>query len=172
MIFFWEDFLLRRFSFKKILLRFSCKILRRISSEDKFRHVPKSKNLGGVLLLPAAPSDLPKSGGGGGRPPASSFGTCLKFVPLEKIFFMEIDFLSRRFSYQKFLHWEDFLSRKKLNNWEDFKYSCVHISSDVVFSKIMKKQFIVLKQMIPHMKAKLIFIEKKNRGASPTYLYR
>ena len=40
-----------------------------------------------------------------------------------------------------------------LRNIESFRYSHVHISSDEVFSKIMKKP-----SMMPHMKAKLIFI--------------
>ena len=40
-------------------------------------------------------------------------------------------------------------------------YSRVHISSDEVFSKILKKPPIVQKKMIPHMIAKVVFIEKK-----------
>ena len=47
-------------------------------------------------------------------------------------------------------------------------YSRVHISSDEVFSKILKKPSIVQKKMIPHMKAfglfdkvKQIFFRKK-----------
>ena len=44
-------------------------------------------------------------------------------------------------------------------------YSCVHISSDEVFSKILKKPSIVKKNMIPHMKAKEIFIgDKQNQN--------
>ena len=39
-------------------------------------------------------------------------------------------------------------------------YNRVHISSDEVSSKILKKPSIVQKKMIPHMKAKLIFIGK------------
>ena len=39
-------------------------------------------------------------------------------------------------------------------------YSRVYISSDEVFSKILTEPSIVQKSMIPHMKAKLIFIGK------------
>jgi hypothetical protein len=56
-------------------------------------------------------------------------------------------------------------------------YSRVHISSDEVFSKILKKPSIVHKKMIPHMKAfglliKMkqlfsIFFEKKNSKWPP-----
>ena len=41
------------------------------------------------------------------------------------------------------------------------RYSRVHISSDEVFSKILKKPSIVKKKMIPHMKAFGLFIELK-----------
>ena len=40
-------------------------------------------------------------------------------------------------------------------------YSRVHISSDEVFSKILKKPSIVQKKTIPHMKGKVVFIGKK-----------
>ena len=40
-------------------------------------------------------------------------------------------------------------------------YSRVHISSDEVFSKILKKRFIVQKKMIPHMKAFGLFNKMK-----------
>ena len=40
-------------------------------------------------------------------------------------------------------------------------YSGVHISSDEVYCKILKKPFIVQKKMIPHMKAKVVSIGKK-----------
>ena len=42
-------------------------------------------------------------------------------------------------------------------------YSRVHISSDDVFSKILRKSSIVQKKMIPHMKAKVVFIGKKQK---------
>ena len=42
-------------------------------------------------------------------------------------------------------------------------YSRVHISSDEVFSKILRKPSIVQKKMIPHMKAKVVFIGKKQK---------
>ncbi len=42
-------------------------------------------------------------------------------------------------------------------------YSCVHISSDEVFSKILKKQSIVQKTMIPHMKAFGLFNKMKQK---------
>ena len=38
-----------------------------------------------------------------------------------------------------------------------YTYSCVDIGSDEVFSKILKKPFIVQKKIIPHMKAFGIF---------------
>ena len=40
-------------------------------------------------------------------------------------------------------------------------YSRVHISSDEVFSKILKKPSIVQKKMIPHMNDKVVFIGNK-----------
>ena len=40
-------------------------------------------------------------------------------------------------------------------------YSRVHISLDEVFSKILKKQLIVQKKMIPHMKAFGLFNKMK-----------
>ena len=43
-------------------------------------------------------------------------------------------------------------------------YSRVHISLDEVVSKILKKPSIVQKKMIPHMKAKVVFIAKKNQN--------
>ena len=43
----------------------------------------------------------------------------------------------------------------------DLYYSRVHISSDEVFSKILKKPTIVQKKMIPHMKDKVIFVLEK-----------
>ena len=52
-------------------------------------------------------------------------------------------------------------------------YSFVHISSDEVFSKILKKPCIVQEKMIPHMKAlglfdkmkqKKTFFEKRNQN--------
>ena len=46
------------------------------------------------------------------------------------------------------------------NNW--YYHSRVHISSDEVFSKILKKPSIVQKKMIRHMKAKIVFIGKNN----------
>ena len=42
-------------------------------------------------------------------------------------------------------------------------YSHVHISSDEVFSKILKKQYIVQKKMIPHMKAFGLFNKMKQK---------
>jgi hypothetical protein len=39
----------------------------------------------------------------------------------------------------------------------------VHISSDEVFSKILKKPFIVQKKMIPHMKAFGLFNKMKQK---------
>jgi hypothetical protein len=42
-------------------------------------------------------------------------------------------------------------------------YSRVHISSDEVFSKILRKLSIVQKKMIPHMKAKVFFSGKKKK---------
>ena len=49
-------------------------------------------------------------------------------------------------------------------NWQPtynlWNYRRVHISSDEVFSKILKKPSIVQKKIIPHMKAEVIFIEK------------
>ena len=41
--------------------------------------------------------------------------------------------------------------------------SRVHISSDEVFSHILKKPTIVQKKMIPHMNGLLVFIEMKQR---------
>jgi hypothetical protein len=46
---------------------------------------------------------------------------------------------------------------------EQSYYSRVHISSDEVFSKIQKKLSIVQKKLIPHMKAKVVFIGKKQK---------
>ena len=43
-------------------------------------------------------------------------------------------------------------------------YSRVHISSDEVFSKILKKQSIVLKKMIPHMKVFSLFNKMKQKN--------
>ena len=43
-------------------------------------------------------------------------------------------------------------------------YSRVHISLDEVFSKILKKPSIVQKKMILHMKAKVVFIGKKQKN--------
>ena len=40
-------------------------------------------------------------------------------------------------------------------------YSRVHISSDEVFSKILKKPSIVQKKQLPHMKAFSLAIDKK-----------
>ena len=45
------------------------------------------------------------------------------------------------------------------NSWN--LYSRVHISSDEVFSKILKKPSIVKKKMIPHMKAFGLFNKMK-----------
>ena len=42
-------------------------------------------------------------------------------------------------------------------------YSRVHISLDEVFSKILKKQLIVQKKMIPHMKAFGLFNKMKQK---------
>ena len=42
-------------------------------------------------------------------------------------------------------------------------YSRVHISSDEVFSKILKKPSIVQKKMIPHMKAFGLFNKMKQK---------
>ena len=42
-------------------------------------------------------------------------------------------------------------------------YSRVHISSDKAFFKILKKPSIVQKKTLPHMKALVIFIEKKQK---------
>ena len=42
-------------------------------------------------------------------------------------------------------------------------YSRVHISSDEVFSKIMKKPSIVQKKLIPHMKAFGLFNKIKQK---------
>jgi hypothetical protein len=58
-----------------------------------------------------------------------------------------------------------------LRNIESFRYSHVHISSDEVFSKIMKKP-----SMMPHMKAKLIFIgnffwKPKNKNKKKTEIF-
>ena len=48
------------------------------------------------------------------------------------------------------------MSRSKISNIQNLhikpKYSRVHISSDEVFSKILKKPSIVQKKMIPHIK--------------------
>ena len=44
-----------------------------------------------------------------------------------------------------------------------FIYSRVHISSDEVFSKILKKPSIVRKKMIPHMKAFSLFNKMKQK---------
>ena len=43
------------------------------------------------------------------------------------------------------------------------KYSRVHISVDEVFSKILKKPFIVQKKIIPHMNGLLVFIGIKKK---------
>ena len=43
-------------------------------------------------------------------------------------------------------------------------YSSVHISSDEVFSKILKKPSIAQIRIIPHMKAKVVSIGKKDRN--------
>jgi hypothetical protein len=43
-------------------------------------------------------------------------------------------------------------------------YSRVHISSDEVFSKILKKPSIVQKKMIPHMKAFGLFNKMKQKN--------
>ena len=40
---------------------------------------------------------------------------------------------------------------------------CILLWMDEVFFKILKKPFIVQKKMIPHMKAKVIFIGKKQK---------
>ena len=50
-----------------------------------------------------------------------------------------------------------------LPNLSIFIYSRVHISSDEVFSKILRKPSIVQKKIIPHMKAKVVFIGKKRK---------
>ena len=42
-------------------------------------------------------------------------------------------------------------------------YSCVHISLDEVFSKMLKKPSIVQKKMIPHMKAFGLFNKMKEK---------
>ena len=42
-------------------------------------------------------------------------------------------------------------------------YRCVHISLDEVFSKILKNHPWCRKKMIPHIKAKVVFIRKKNK---------
>ena len=42
-------------------------------------------------------------------------------------------------------------------------YSRVHISSDEVFSNILRKPSIVQKKMIPHIKAKVVFMGKKQK---------
>ena len=42
-------------------------------------------------------------------------------------------------------------------------YSCVHISSDEVFAKILKKPSIVQKKMMPHMKAFGLFYKMKQK---------
>ena len=48
-------------------------------------------------------------------------------------------------------------------------YSRVHISSDEVFSMILKKPSILQKYMIPHMNGLLVFIEKaKKKSKWPT----
>ena len=47
----------------------------------------------------------------------------------------------------------------------------MHISSDDVFSKILKKPSIVPKKMIPYRKAKVVFIGKKNHFPAPPILY-
>jgi hypothetical protein len=44
---------------------------------------------------------------------------------------------------------------------EKNNYSCVHISSDELFSKILKKPLIVQKKIIPHMKAFGLFYKIK-----------
>ena len=44
----------------------------------------------------------------------------------------------------------------------------MHISSDEVFSKILKKPFIVQKKIIPHMKASGLF----NKGPFTNYVYK
>ena len=44
------------------------------------------------------------------------------------------------------------------------KYSRVHISSDEVFSEILKKPSIVQKKMIPHMKAFGLFNKMKQKN--------
>ena len=46
--------------------------------------------------------------------------------------------------------------------WQNW-YSRVHISSDEVFSKILKKPSIVRKNMIPHMKAFGLFNKMKQK---------
>ena len=43
-------------------------------------------------------------------------------------------------------------------------YSCVHISSDSLFSKILKKPSIAQKKMTPHMKTKVLVIGKKKHA--------
>ena len=43
------------------------------------------------------------------------------------------------------------------------KYSRLHIRSDEIFFKIMKKPSIVQKEMIPHMNGLLVFIEIKQK---------
>jgi hypothetical protein len=56
---------------------------------------------------------------------------------------------------------------KITQEWQDTRqtsngmYSRVHISSDEVFSKILKKPSIVQKKMIPHMKAFGLFNKMK-----------
>jgi hypothetical protein len=45
-----------------------------------------------------------------------------------------------------------------------YLYSRVHISSDEVFSKILKKPSIVQKKMIPHMKAFGLFDKMKQKN--------
>ena len=53
---------------------------------------------------------------------------------------------------------------ERISIYCDSTYSGVHISSDEVCYKILKKPSIVQKKMIPHMKAKVISVGKKQNA--------
>ena len=52
-------------------------------------------------------------------------------------------------------------NNKVICSWKKRKYSRVHISSNNLFSKIMKKPSIVQKNMTPHMNRLLVFFDMK-----------
>ena len=71
--------------------------------------------------------------------------------------------LNKTCFYSQIRNGADWISRVGLLVVVKMKYSSVHISSDSLFSKILKKPSIVQKKMMPHMNGQHVSFEMKQK---------